>query len=78
MFEGEKTYVFWFGLVILAIASVSLFGIIWFDALAASRPYSLGISLESQVPFIVAAFVFILIELYMMKSGVKKPKQIEP
>jgi len=69
MFHGEKTYVFWIGLIILSIASVCLFGIIWFNIVLVH-----GIALELQVPFIVAAIVFILIGLYMMISGAKKEK----
>jgi len=29
MFEGEKGFVFWIGLIILGLASVGLFGILW-------------------------------------------------
>lgn len=74
MFKGEKTFVFWIGLIILGLAAVVLFAIIWFNAITALKiyPYAVGPSFELQVPFIVAAIVFILIGLYMMKSGVKK------
>lgn len=74
MFKGEKTFVFWIGLIILGLAAVALFAIIWFNAIAILKayPYAFGPSFEFQVPFIVAAIVFILIGLYMMKSGVKK------
>lgn len=74
MFEGEKTLVFWVGLIILGLASVVLFSIVWFNVIIALKvyPYTVGPSIEFQVPFIVAAIVFILIGLYMMKSGVKK------
>ena len=71
MFEGEKTFVFWIGLVILGLASVGLFGIIWFNTIP-YPPYMLKEPLEVQVPFIVGTVVFILIGLYMMKSGVKE------
>jgi len=33
MFEGDKTLVFWIGLIILCLASVSLFGIFWMIAI---------------------------------------------
>lgn len=72
MFEGEKTYVFWIGLIILALASVGLFTIIWYNVVSL-YPYWWKYS----VPFIVAAIVFILTGLYMMKSGVKKEKETE-
>ena len=71
MFEGEKTFVFWIGLIILGLASVGLFGIIWFNAIP-YPPYMLKEPLEPQVPFIVGTVVFILIGLYMMKSGVRR------
>ncbi len=71
MFEGEKTYVFWIGLIILGLASVGLFGIIWFDLI---RPFYF-IHLEHHVPLIVGAIVFIFIGFYMMKSGVAKRKK---
>ncbi len=31
MFEGEKTYVFRLGLIILGLASVGLFSVIWYS-----------------------------------------------
>ena len=71
MFEGEKTIVFWIGLIILGLASVGLFGIFWMIAIwdgYIDRFYML----RQAVPVIVGAVVFILIGLYMMKSGVKR------
>jgi len=61
--------VFWVGLIILALASVALFAIVWFNAVTTIyyKP-----AVEYQVPFIVGAVVFIIIGLYMMTSGVKK------
>ncbi len=71
MFEGEKTFVFWIGLIILGLASVSLFGILWM--LAVWNGYMDRFSmLKYQVPFIVGGAIFILIGLYMIKSGVKR------
>jgi hypothetical protein len=69
MFEGEKTWAFWIGLIILGAASVCLFAIIWFNIVLIH-----GHALEFQVPFIVASVVFILIGLYMMMSGARKEK----
>jgi len=71
LFEGEKTIVFWIGLIILGLASVGLFGIFWMIAIwdgYIDRFYML----RQAVPVIVGAVVFILIGLYMMKSGVKR------
>ncbi len=71
MFEGEKTFVFWIGLIISGLASVGLFGILWM--LAVWDGYGDRFTmLKYQVPLIVGGVVFILIGLYMMKSGVKK------
>jgi hypothetical protein len=71
VFEGEKTIVFWIGLIILGLASVSLFGILWM--LAVWNGYGDRFTmLKYQVPFIVGGVSFILIGLYMMKSGVKR------
>jgi len=69
MFVGEKTDIFWAGLIILASASVTLFAIVWFNAVIV--PYS-RLDVEYQVPFIVGAVVFIIIGLYMMTSGIRK------
>ena len=71
MFEGVKGFVFWIGLIILGLASVGLFGILWMIAVwdgYIDRFYML----KQAVPVIVGAVVFILIGLYMMKSGVKR------
>jgi putative Mn2+ efflux pump MntP len=71
LFEGKKTILFWIGLIILALASTLLFQILWMYAVwegYGDRFYSL----KYQVPTIVGGVVFMLIGLYMMKSGVKK------
>ena len=71
MFEGEKTIVFWIGLIILGLASVGLFTIVWLNTLY-NPEYYLTYYLKYHIPFIVGGVVFILIGLYMMKSGVKR------
>ena len=68
MFVGEKTDIFWAGLIILASASVTLFAIVWFNTITV--PYRPAV--EYQVPFIVGAVVFIIVGLYMMTSGIRK------
>ena len=68
MFEGEKTFAFWIGLIILGLASVGLFTVAWYHAIYDGDYY-----LKSSVPLVVGGIVFILIGFYMMKSGVKKP-----
>jgi putative Mn2+ efflux pump MntP len=69
MFEGEKTWVFWVGLVMLALASLGIFQMLWSWTTYSYYPSDYW---KSMVPIIVGAIVFILIGLYMMKSGVKK------
>ena len=71
MFEGEKTFVFWIGLIILGLASVGLFGILWMIAVWDGYLDRFTM-LKQAVPVIVGGVVFIIIGLYMMKSGVKK------
>jgi len=70
MFEGEKTFVFWIGLIILGLASVVLFGILWMIGIWDGYMNRFTM-LKQAVPVIVGPVVFILIGLYMMKSGVK-------
>jgi len=69
LFEGEKTYLFWAGLIILSLASLLLFSMLW-----SLRFYSLSVSSYAlnNFPQFLGAAVFILIGLYMMKSGVKR------
>jgi hypothetical protein len=71
VFEGEKTDVFWTGLLVLAIGAVGLFGVFWMIAV---WNYVNRFALLTQVgvPFIVAGIIFILIGFYMMRSGVRK------
>jgi uncharacterized membrane protein len=76
LFEGEKSFVFWIGLIILGLASIGLFGILW--AIAIWDIYLDRLTMLKQaVPVIVGAVVFILIGLYMMKSGVKRKRNVE-
>jgi uncharacterized membrane protein YqjE len=70
VFEGEKRDLFWFGLIILGLASVGLFGIFWMVAVVMYPANRIEL-LKGLVPFIVGGVVFFLIGLYMMKSGVK-------
>ena len=71
VFEGEKTIIFWIGLIILGLASVGLFGALWMIAILGG--YLDGFTMLKQaVPVIVGGAIFILIGLYMIKSGVKK------
>ena len=77
MFEGEKTAVFWVGLLILGLSSMTLFWMIWYAALAMLSSTTTYFSWQGWIPPIVGAIVFILIGLYMMKSGVLTRKKDE-
>ena len=76
MFQGEKRALFWIGLIILALASIILFALLWQFAFIEWNQYvtwnDVTWMVRSSVPLIVGAVVFIFIGLYMMKSGVKK------
>jgi uncharacterized membrane protein len=81
MFNGEKTNLFWLGLIILGFASLVVFTAIWqiivsyMNYLSYSSQYTSSFaysSVWSFVPIVVGGIIFILIGLYMMKSGVKK------
>ncbi|MCZ2856629.1 MAG: hypothetical protein O2U62_06015, partial [Candidatus Bathyarchaeota archaeon] len=71
VFEGEKTIIFWIGLIILGLASVGLFGILWMIAIWDGYR-DIFSYFKYQVPLVVGGITFMLIGLYMMKSGVKK------
>ena len=71
MFEGKKTYVFWIGLIVLGLASVGLFAVLYFIAVWDGYWDRLTM-LKQALPLIVGGVVFLLIGLYMMKSGVEK------
>jgi xanthine/uracil permease len=71
VFEGEKTDVFWIGLIILGLTSVGLFGVLWMVTVVMYPENRLEV-LKGLVPVIVGGVVFLLIGLYMMRSGVKK------
>jgi hypothetical protein len=68
MFEGEKTAVFWVGLTILGLALAVLFSTIWYF-LISSRDIFYYRNWLYIVPQIVGSIIFMLIGLYMMKSG---------
>ena len=74
MFKGEKTSLFWVGLLLLSVSSVALFSIIW-SVISFNSSFPTGNLLNTfrnDIPVIVGAIVFMLVGLYMMKSGIKK------
>jgi hypothetical protein len=72
LFKGEKQGLFWLGLIILAFASIILFTLLWQFAFIEWHT-DVSWMFRQSFPLIVGAAVFILIGLYMMKSGIKKP-----
>jgi O-antigen/teichoic acid export membrane protein len=70
MFEGKKTSVFWIGLLVLGLASVILFSVLWFT-MVLGTPTNIDYYWKILTPPVAGSVVFILIGLYMMKSGTK-------
>jgi len=68
MFEGEKTAVFWVGLTILGLSLAVLFSTIWYFLMSSRDVFNYG-NWYYIVPPIVGCVIFMLIGLYMMKSG---------
>ena len=79
MFEGQKTTIFWLGLIILGLASFDLFSMLWYQIVPSYMGYSTypnwGDYWRYMVPPVVGAVMFILIGLYMMRSGTKKKQE---
>jgi len=69
MFKGEKTRVFWWGLVIFGVTLIGLFSFLWYYFVL---DHIYGSDWRYYVPFIFGDVVFLLIGFYMMMSGVKK------
>jgi hypothetical protein len=67
MFEGEKTRIFWWGLIFSVISVCVLFHIFWY-----TLAVSTGLDLVHLGPEIFGSIVFLLVGLYMMKNGTKK------
>lgn len=72
MFKGEKTRVFWWGLIILGISAVELFAVFWYPLVVWSSYSWNSLGLRNLGPPIFGGVVFLFIGLYMMTAGVKK------
>jgi small neutral amino acid transporter SnatA (MarC family) len=70
VFEGEKTRVFWWGLIFVGLSVCVLFSIFWYFFVLTSY-----FAWRLVVPEIFGSIVFLLIGLYMMKSGTRKANQ---
>jgi xanthine/uracil permease len=71
MFENKKR-VFWWGLIIFGLAISLLFTALWYMFIFS---YGSDYSWRLFAPLIFSSVVFLLIGLYMMKSGVKTAKE---
>jgi len=69
VFEGEKTVVYWAGLIILTWGSLNLFQSLWMLIVYENIA---DLWLRTMAPNILNGVVFIALGLYMMKSGVKR------
>ena len=69
----ERTMVFWVGLILLALAGIELFGIVWMMAVVMYPADVIRTQfLKGMVPPIVGGVVFLLIGVVMMRSGRRK------
>ena len=73
MFEGEKTTWFYYGLFIFGGALCGLFASLWLIFIADS-----SYVWKTLTPFAFGSAVFMIIGLYLMINGVKKPQQPPP
>ena len=65
--------VFWVGLILLALAGIELFGIVWMMAVVMYPADVIRTQfLKEMVPPIVGGVVFLLIGVVMMRSGRRK------
>jgi len=70
LFEGRKTWVFWLGLLIFGAAIIVLFWSMWYLYIYfITYTWYTVTNLGNLVPMTFGSIVFILIGLYMMKSG---------
>jgi len=86
MLRAEKTYVFWIGVSLLGLASTGLVTMLWLIFIYYPTNYHrMHWDYPTHFPTyfwqyyiwqILGAVVFIVIGLYMIKSGVKKKSQV--
>jgi putative Mn2+ efflux pump MntP len=71
--RGEKTGIFWWGLVIFAASICFMFSIFWYMFVM-----NLYFDWRFWIPEIFGGVVFVLVGLFMMKSGFRKEKREAP
>jgi hypothetical protein len=77
LFNGEKTAVFWLGLVVFGYSVYEFCSAGWFifsytEAQALLSPYLYPTVLNIIVPPIIGGIIFMIIGLYIMKAGLRK------
>jgi len=78
LFQGRKTGVFWWGLIVLSLALSWLFGLLWYGVVPEASVYIIFSRLGSPISIarISASIILMLFGFYMMKKGVKKESWI--
>ena len=86
MFNGEKTLVFWIGLLVFGYSLAQFCGAVWqtiywleiYPSVLSSTSSLFSTHLleveavESAVPLIISGVIFAVIGVYMMQKGVKQ------
>lgn len=81
LFRGEKSVLFYIGLIVLGYSVSQFFWAGWQIALpfftnSSSTPDIIGIQWFYYVPSIVQGIIWLIIGLYIMKVGVKKDQSL--
>ncbi len=74
MFKGEKTAIFWLGLVVLGYAVYNFFESSWQTYLTydVRMPEGITYNLRFILPSLVMGVIFFVIGLTTMRAGIKK------
>lgn len=84
MFKGEKTTVFWLGLLVFGYSLAQFGSAVWqtiYYLVIYPRVYFIGAPVQSYfeaqvaysvAPLITSGVIFAIIGLYMMKKGIKQ------
>ena len=74
MFEGEKTAIFWLGLVVFGYSIYEFFVAGW-QTFLMNPDFGFSYKLQVAFPPIVGGIIFIIIGLLIMKAGIRKNNQ---
>ena len=83
MFKGEKTLVFWVGLLVFGYSLAQFCGAIWYTIYylviypsvypsTVSTKFIVAQAVYPMIPLIISGLIFAVIGRYMMKKGVKQ------